>query len=145
MSKRRGFTLLELLLTVSTIAVIAGFSLPLFLRAQNKNDLDVAAQSYAQALRRAQVLSVASQDDSAWGVRAESGQFVIFKGTSFVSRDSTLDETTSIPTNMTLSAPTELYFNKLSGAPSSTPSLSLTSVQNDSKTITINAKGIVSF
>jgi len=145
MLKRNGFTLIELLLSIATIAVIAGFSVPLYLRAQTKNDLDVAAQSYAQALRRAQVLSVGVQDDSSWGVRAESGKIVIFKGISYSGRDVNYDEQTSIPGNMSLSAPTEIYFSKLFGTPNSTPSLTLTSVQNDVKTITINSKGLVDY
>ncbi|MEI8060838.1 MAG: type II secretion system protein [Candidatus Berkelbacteria bacterium] len=145
MKKRTGFTLIEVLLSVATITVIAGFSVPLYLRSQNKNDLDVAAQSFEQALRRSQVLSISSQGDSSWGVRIDPGNITLYKGTTYVGRDATYDEITTFPTNMTLSAPTEIYFAKMTGVPNSTPSLTMTSVQNDSRTITINAKGVADF
>lgn len=145
MTKKTGFTLIELLLSIATITVIAGFSMPLYLRSQTKNDLDVAAQSYEQALRRAEVLSVASQNDSSWGVRVDPGVITLYKGTTFSNRDSSFDEVTTFPANMTISAPVEIYFAKLTGLPNSTPSLTLTSVQNDSRIITINSKGVVDF
>ena len=145
MTKRSGFTLIEILLSIATISVIAGFSVPLYLRSQNKNDLDVAAQSYEQALRRAQTLSIASQGDSSWGVRVDPAIITLYKGTTYSGHDTSFDEITTFPTNMTLSAPTEIYFTKMTGVPNSTPSLTITSVQNDSRTININAKGRVDF
>jgi len=145
MIKKAGFTLIELLLSIATITVIAGISVPLYLRSQTKNDLDVAAQSYAYALRRAQVLSMADQDDSVWGANIVTGQIVVYKGSSYAGRDITFDEITKIPTNILISGSQEVYFTKVFGIPSATSTTTLTSVNNDSRTISINSKGLVSF
>ena len=72
MMKRGGFSLLEVLLSVTLIGVIGAFGAPLYLRLQVKNDLDLAAVSVAQSWRRAQVLTQVVEGDSVWGVRSES-------------------------------------------------------------------------
>ncbi len=78
-----GFTLLELLLSAAIISALAGLSLPIYRTLIKKNDLDIAANTMASSLRRAQVLSQAVDGDTTWGVKAQSGSIVIFKGASY--------------------------------------------------------------
>jgi len=66
-SRTKGFTLLEVLLSISILVVIAGLSAPVYLGFQTRNDLDVATTSVANALRRAQVLSESSEGDDTLG------------------------------------------------------------------------------
>lgn len=139
-----GFTLLEVLLTVATIAVLAGFSLPVFRTMLTKNDLDVATVTVAQTLRRAQVLSQAVDGDTTWGVKVQSGSITLFKGTSFASRDTNFDEVTSIPTSIGIGGVNEVAYTKFAGLPQPTGSTTL-SISNDAKTLTINEKGMVSY
>ena len=144
MLKKRGFTLPELLLSVAIIGALAGLSLPVYRSLMMKNDLDIAANTVAISLRRAQVLSQAVDGDITWGVKTQSGSIVVFKGASYASRDSMYDESFDIPTSISPSGTTEYIFSKFTGLPEVTGTVTLTT-ENDTRTVTINTKGTVSY
>lgn len=141
--RKLGFTLLEVVLTVSVIAALMALAIPVYQSFQVKNDLDIAAQTMAQSLRRAQILAQAVEGDASWGVQAASGAIVLFKGVNFATRDPNYDETFEVPGSITSSGLLEVVFSKFSGLPQSTGLITLTTVTNETKTITINAKGAV--
>lgn len=145
MTRGAGFTLIEVLLSLTVIAVIVGVSAPIYQSFQNRNELDLATQSVVQSLRRAQILSQANDGDSTWGVYAESGSIVLFKGSSYAGRDSNYDELFDIPTNMGITGLTEIVFSKLTGYPNTTGTLAITSVNGESRNITINSRGGVGY
>ena len=138
----RGFTLLELLLSVAIVALLAGLSLPVYRTLRQKNDLDIATTTIAQSLRRAQILSQAVDGDTTWGVNAQSNNIVIFKGTSYATRDATFDETFDVPTTIGISGSTEIVFAKFTSLPQTTGTINL-STSNDSRSVTINEKGTI--
>ena len=144
-NKQAGFTMLEILLSLAIVVLIAGFSIPIYHRLQISNNLDIAAVTATQTLRRAQVLSQAVDGDISWGVYIQSGSIILFKGTSYRSRDSSFDEVFEVPTSITLSGTQEYVFTKFTGLPQTTDSLTLTSANNETRTITINAKGMVGY
>lgn len=141
----KGFTIIEMLLSVAAIGVIAGISIPIYQSFQTRNDLDVAVTEIAQSLRRAQVLSQAVDGDIGWGVSVQSGIVTIFKGTSYAMRDANLDEIFEMPTNIILSGMSEVAFAKFTGLPTSVGTIALTSNTNEARNITINEKGMVSY
>lgn len=143
--QQRGFTLIEVLLSVAIISVLAGLSLPVYQSFNNRNELDIATQSLANALRRAQLYSRGMQNDSQWGVEIQPDAATLFKGNVFASRDTAYDEPTVIPDSITVSGDSEILFAKLSGAPDAAASITLTSINNDTRTVTINAKGTVTY
>ncbi|MCR4328493.1 MAG: prepilin-type N-terminal cleavage/methylation domain-containing protein [Patescibacteria group bacterium] len=142
---RAGFTLLEMLLSLSAITLIAGIGVPVYQSFQNRNNLDIAATTVVQNMRRAQVLSHAVDGDTSWGVKAQSGSIVMFKGASYVARDADFDEVFEVPTNMTVSGIGEYVFTKFTGLPASVGTTTLMSVNNETRTITINAKGTIEY
>ena len=142
--RSRGFTLLELLLSVAIIGVLAGLSLPVYRTLLSKNDLDVATVVTAQSARRAQLLSQAVDGDITWGMKVQRGSIVLFKGTSFGSRDTTFDETFDVPTTISVSGTTEIVFAEVTGLPQSTGTITLTS-ESDIQSISINAKGTITY
>lgn len=141
--KKCGFTLLEIVLTVSIIGALMALAIPVYQSFQVKNDLDIAAQTMAQSLRRAQVLAQAVEGDASWGVQASLGSIVLFKGANFATRAINFDETFEVPGSITPSGLLEVVFAKFSGLPQNTGTTTLTTVTNETKTITINAKGTV--
>lgn len=145
MKQQAGFTLIELLLTVTLLALVGGIGVPVYNSFQNRNTLDLAAAAYASSLRRAQAQAQGVVGDSAWGVRVESGSIILFKGNSFATRDTTYDEVFSIPTSISIAGQQESVFTKFTGMPQSAGSLTLTSANNDSKSVTMNVKGMVQY
>ena len=143
--KNAGFTIIELLLSVSIITIIAGISVPIYQSFQVRSDLDIAAVSTAQSLRRAQVLSQAVDGDTSWGIKIQSESIMVFKGESFATRDTTFDELFSVPTSITPSEVSEVVFTKFTGLPQTTGIITFTSNANETRTITINAKGMVNY
>lgn len=140
----KGFTLLELLLSIALISVLAGFSLPVYRTLIKKNDLDIAANSIVASLRRAQILSQAVDGDITWGVKVQSGSIVVFKGASYATRDTAYDEIFDVPTSIGIGGTGEYVFAKMTGLPQSTGTTTLTS-ESDTRTVNINAKGMVGY
>ncbi len=143
--KNAGFTLLEVLLSVAAIAIIAGISVPIYQSFQVRNDLDIATVTIAQAFRRAQLLSQAVDGDTGWGVFVQSGSITLFKGISYAARDTAFDEIFEVPTNITPTGVSEIVFTKFTGNPQTTGTIILTSSTNETRSIIINAKGMVNY
>lgn len=133
--RRNAFTALELLLVVAIIAVIAGFSLPLYRRYQVRNDLNLATEQTIQALHRAQLLSRLGEESSEWGFHVQNG--ILFLGQSYAARDAARDEEYTIPSTVLTSGLPEVSFSRLEGRPSATGTIILESMFGERRTITI--------
>ena len=144
-NSRAGFTLLEMLLSVGLIAVILGIGVPVYQSFQNRNDLDIAHNLITHSLRRAEAKSRAVDDDTSWGVYVTSGSVTIFKGASYLSRDTAFDEILDVSSSISFTGFSEIVFTKFTGAPSTTGTITMTSKNNEIRNITINAKGTLSF
>ncbi len=142
---RKGFTLLDMLLSVSLLAIIGGMVIPSYHTFIVRNDLDLATATLASNLRRAQALSLSSDGDMTWGVRVGVGSILIYKGPSYVGRDVAFDENTQIPKTIVPAGINEINFSKVYGVPSATGTISLTSQANEKRTVTINEKGMVDY
>ena len=137
-----GFTLVEMLLSVTIITMLVGIGLPVYFSFNNRNSLELNTESVVSLIQRAENYARAMNGDSAWSVEFQAGTVTLFKGTNFAGRSTGFDETVSV--NQTLSGLTEVQFAKFSGLPNTTGSVTLTS-GNDTKTITLNAKGMVDY
>ena len=140
-----GFTLPEILLSLSLLAIIGGMIIPMYRTFLIRNDLDIAATTVAQSLRRAQAQAQAADGDTTWGVHVGVGSILVFKGVNYILRDSAFDENTSMPTTIVPTGLSEIVFAKTTGIPSATGTCMLTSQTNETRTITINEKGTVDY
>ena len=143
--KTAGFTLLEALLTFALVAVLAGISIPVYQSFQQRNDLDIATNTCVQSLRRAQTLAQAVANDQSWGVYLASGNLTIYQGVNYTSRDPNFDEFFDLPASVSVDSPKEFVFSKVSGLPTAAGNVTLISSNNQTKTITVNSKGTVSY
>ena len=142
---QRGFSLIELLLSVSIIGLLAGMTWPVYQSFQKRNDLDATTQSITDALRRAASYARSGNGDSAWSVRIQSDSAILYRGATYASRNTAFDEPTSISSAFTVAGMTDISFAKLTALPSATGSVILTADSNNIRTIAINEKGMVSY
>jgi prepilin-type N-terminal cleavage/methylation domain-containing protein len=145
MIRAAGFTLVEILLSVVIIGMLTAVSLPVYESFSRRNDLDIATQNIAFMLRRAETYARAVNYDNAWSVEIQSSSAILFQGTVFASRNIAYDETISIPSSISPSGLTEVQFAKFNAAPNTTGTITLTSTTNDTRTVTINAKGAITY
>jgi len=141
----KGFSLIEVLLSIVLIGILAGVSVPAYYTLFYRNDLNVAKNQIVQSLRRASTLSSASDGDTTWGVKIESGNIIIFKGINYAVRDTTYDEAYQISSSIDITGLTEVVFSKMTGFSQSTGIITLTSANGETKTIAINEKSRVSY
>ncbi len=144
-SKKKGFVLIEVLLTIFFVSLLILIGTGIYQSFQNRNSLDLAQDTIVQSLRRAHLLSQAVANDSSWGVHIQNNNVVIFKGLSYAARDQTYDEVYTISKNITVSGLNEIVFVKFTGIPLTSGSITLTNTNNQSKSIVINSLGIVDF
>ena len=140
-----GFTLTEILLVVSLIVILAAFTIPVYQSFQVKTDLDIAATTLAQSLRRAGLLSRGAKGDSSWGIKAFPNNFILFKGASYSLRDPSSDELSEFPGSLSFSGLDEVVFSKLTGEPNQVGGFIITASTGDVKNISLNSKGTVSY
>lgn len=140
-----GFTLLEALLGIAIMGIIGGFSVPFYYAAQVRGDADDAVIMIAQNLRRAQLLAQAGEGDAPWGLYVQQGSMILFKGSSFGSRDQDEDEVFTFTANMGVSGNQEFVFAKMTGEPVLAGTINLLLSTNEQRTVSVNEKGMISY
>lgn len=141
----RGFMLIEVLLSVALIAVLSAITIPIYQSFQVKNDLELAANTVSQTLRRAQVLAESVASDTNWGVFVGSSSITLFQGPSFLSRVTSSDEIFDLPGTIQPSGFQEFVFLKFSGEPQATGTFTLTSSGGDMRSVSVTQKGLISY
>ncbi len=144
-SNECGFTLTEILVSVSLIAIAGVILVPLYQSFEQKNQLDLVTLSLAQNFRRSQILAQSVSGDSSWGVKIGTTTATIFKGSSFITRDPSFDETYEFSPTITATGTSEIIFSKLYGLPQPTGTLTLTNSNLDSRNLLIGEKGTITF
>jgi len=135
--RHSAFTIVEILLVLSVIAVFGALSIPSYRYYTIVNDLERSVDQVTQGLHRARFLSELNEQDSAWGYHVATG--IIFKGGLYADRDTGFDEVQPLPTTVTSSGLSEVSFAVLTGDPSATGSIVLTAVNGAQRFITIQS------
>ncbi len=140
-----GFSVIELIVVAGLMALIATLGVGAYKVAQTRNNVEIAAVTVAQTMRRAQALAQGMDGDQVWGVRITSSGVTIFQGTSYATRITSRDEIYALSGKLTVTGTSEFTFAKMTGLPTLAGSVTVQGQQNATKTITISTVGMVSY
>jgi len=117
-----GFTLIEILITVSLISILGFFLFSIGLNFYKSQQLETQAQEILQTLRRAQSKATSVELDSSFGVYFDNAnkKYILFKGDSYSPGDP-YNEEFDLSAIITLSGLSEVVFLKLEGIPKGSP------------------------
>ena len=140
----RGFTLIEILLIMAITVGIFVFSSPYTVKFYNSNLVEESRSGIIDALLQARHNAVLQKNDSDFGVKInnDAHNYVLFQGSTYDSREDTLDDIYYLLDAITVSEPTEIVFSKLTGVPSATGTITIT-YGNFVKEISIDDSGLV--
>ncbi len=138
--RKAGFTLIEGLLVISIFGIIGGVSIPMYFQYQQRNDISLAAENATEAINRACILSQLGEQDSGWGYSITNG--VLYKGSSYASREVSFDESYPVFPGVSVSGPLEVAFQKLTCEPIAAGTITFT-IGGISTKITVQSGGIV--
>lgn len=144
-NSQNGFTLIELILVVSIIAIIAAGSIPFLASFNQRSQGDAVAREVVSALRFAQQKAVASENDSQFGVYFDdpSNEFIIFRGASYGVNPAE-DRVFSYEDSVTISqgfAGDEVNFEKVTGNTSDAGTINIITSTGVSYPVTISSLG----
>ncbi|MBP8994728.1 MAG: prepilin-type N-terminal cleavage/methylation domain-containing protein [Bacteroidales bacterium] len=84
---QKGFTLVELIISIALIAIIVGISFSNLGGHQEKLEVDLEAEKIVAYLRETRNRAIAGQDDSSWGIHfvntSSDDYYNLFKGLTF--------------------------------------------------------------
>jgi len=142
MTNKPGFTLIELLIVIGIIGIIGATSTPYLSQFLAGGYLTTTNDKIVRTLRKAQAYSLNGKENSVWGVHCEPELLVLFKGGSYVTRDSSFDEKFNLPQMVNINGFADVSFQKGRGEPSGTLTITLSSL-GEQKTVTINTEGAI--
>ena len=141
-----GFSLPEVLIVVTLILLLAAAATPLYSSLQSSTQLNESAREFSQTLHTARTRAVSRLNDSPHGVYVQSGQYILYQGENYASRDTAHDRTIVFDNALTLSSSpsvTDINFSEGFGVPSATSTFTLTHDVYGTITITVDALGSI--
>jgi Tfp pilus assembly protein FimT len=148
LQRNKGISVIELLFSIAILVILSSVSIAVFSNLSNAESLDRDVTIVANYIEKARTMSINSVDSLVHGVKIESNKVTVFKSSTFSSANSL--ESYDIPTKTVISdinltgAATTFYFDKLTGVPSATGTITLSqSSGSESKTIIIYGTGII--
>jgi type II secretory pathway pseudopilin PulG len=148
-----GFTLLETLIVMAIGILLGAFSFFAITHFNAVRDLDLAASSMVSFVRDAQQKAISQESSSDWGVHFENpsgarGFYALYSTLYSIGATSTA----VLPATVEFFDPSvgnheEAHFEKITGVPTTTASVTLRLVSDPSETriITINTNGSISY
>ena len=141
---RRGFTLLELLLTIGIMLVVGRLATGFYARFLTQNAVANTVDQIVQDIRKAQFYSMVSRKNnvSGWGVNFTAPTLTLYQGGSFGTRNTALDEKFTVSSSITVTGLTDINFPRLNGIPAAGATITVSGL-GTSKTVTVNNQGVV--
>lgn len=144
-TSRRGVTLLELLLVITIMSTLSVMTASFYSRFFVQNAVDNTVDQLVGQIRKAQFYAMmGKQSGGNWGVNFSSNTITLYQGNTFGTRNAALDEKFSVNANISLGAFSDINFTHATGLPASSQTINIMGPNNTTKTVTVNAQGVVS-
>lgn len=127
--------MLELMLVIGIIAGLSAFSIPAYRDYQVRSDLVRVTDQVSQAIGRAQLRAQAGQLETPWGYSVSRA--TLFAGDTYQERDPLQDELYPMPDTIATSGLDEVSFALITGVPSATGTIILTSLRGEKRQVSI--------
>lgn len=137
----RGVTVIELLIVITIISLIGITVIPIGAGFLGRNALRNKTSELLSSIRIAQLNSISGKSGGPWGVKVDSSYITLFQGSSYESRNASLDKKFAIPASIVITS-TEIIFSAVDGTPSISPTINITG-GTDSRSLIINQLGVV--
>ncbi|HCC04762.1 TPA: hypothetical protein DEP58_00470 [Patescibacteria group bacterium] len=145
----RGFTLTEVLVVIALLLILSALSIGGFRTFAVRSGQAAVSQTVLGALKEAHAKTLASLDDTTYGVHFESSSVTIFQGGTYTA-SSTENSVRELPTRTSITnvsltgGSTDVVFARLTGTASSvgTVTVAITSDLTSSQVITIHKSGL---
>ena len=144
----RGFTLLELLVVLAILVLLGTLALKPLATFRAKEALDASVTQVLSILHEARESTLASKDDTVYGVHFESLRVVLFAGATY-SEGAQTNKEYELPSSVEISTinivgGSNVVFERLTGETSNTGEVVLSGVNYDvgERTITIKSTGL---
>jgi prepilin-type N-terminal cleavage/methylation domain-containing protein len=143
MLQKKGFSLIEILVVLGILAILGLISVSFFVFLQKESRLSNVSEEIISVLKVAQSKTLSSQEDSQYGVYFNSAvsphQYILFKGSSYLSRDTAFDEIHLVPDiteffQINTGGNNEIVFDRLTGSTENSGNISLRLAEDVSKT-----------
>lgn len=133
----RGFTMLEMLLSVSILALLAGLSTPIFQSYQNQTQLRIASEQTIETLNKARSFARSGKNNMPWGVYIGENSITFFQGESYVNRNTSLDLFLETQGGVTQHGLDEVVFSVADAIPNATGTITFQSQNRNNRSIRI--------
>ena len=142
-SNRPGYTLIEMLTVIAVVAMISGIAFVLPSVVTGSTELDQTTEEVAEWVNAAHTASLFGINHQPHGVYLENNQLVQFVGSSFATRDVSLDRWLDIPSGILLAGTKEIVFSSINGEPNVSGGWTLSKSGFSSRSINVNILGTV--
>ncbi len=143
MKHKKGFTFIETLIVIAVIALIITLTIVSYRYFEKRTELETTAQKITAILKSAQTKTLASEDDSQYGVHFKSNQYILFKDDIY--QEGTADNKTYQLSNQIeisqinlAQATSSIVFQRINGQTNDYGTITLTSLSQSGETKTIN-------
>ncbi|MES3031414.1 MAG: prepilin-type N-terminal cleavage/methylation domain-containing protein [Patescibacteria group bacterium] len=141
MIRSKGFSMLEIMITVAIVAVIAGIVAYSFGTLRARKQLEITVDSIGSKLEEAKANALAGKGGTSFGIVFASTTYTYFRGTTYSSSDPAnvvYNLASNLEITRTLSGGgSQILFARLTGLPSATGTLSVRSSSPSSTTARI--------
>ena len=153
LGKKSGFTLIEILLVMAIVSIVSAVTIGSYRSLVKKTEVDLTANNIIFNLKRTKANALSGVDNMRWGIHFVNSPtnvdyYEIFSTpTDFADPGVSVEDAVYLPVTVYFTDPSDvagskdIIFEKIRGTLSADGSIAISSVDNFSRSITINQIG----